>query len=88
MKETRAEILQLKQIDITQMHKWIVGPSLQLQSTYLEDKRMEDRVPHLEKKLYTFEANDTTEPSRLVVQFVGKCVQCLEQGEASTSGNK
>jgi hypothetical protein len=88
MEEARAEILQLKQIDITQIHKWIVGPSLQLQSTYSEDRRMEDRLPHLENKLYTFEANDTTEPSRLVVQFVGKCVQCVEQGKANTSGNK
>jgi hypothetical protein len=64
MEEARAEILQLKQIDITQIHKWIAGPSMQLQSTYLKYKRMEDRLPHLENNLYTFEANDTTEPSR------------------------
>jgi hypothetical protein len=88
MEEARAEILQLKQIDITQINKWIVNPSLQLQSISSEDRRMEDRLPHLEKKLYTFEANDTTEPSRLVVQFVGKCVQCVEQRKANTSGNK
>jgi hypothetical protein len=30
MEEARAEILQLKQIDITQINKWIVNPSLQL----------------------------------------------------------
>ena len=88
MEEAQAEILQLKQIDITQIHKWIVDPSLQLQSTSSEYRRMEDRLPHLEKKLYTFEANETTEPSRLVVQFVGKCVQCVEQGKANMSGNK
>jgi hypothetical protein len=34
MEEARTKILQLKQIDITQIHKWIVSPSLQLQSTY------------------------------------------------------
>jgi hypothetical protein len=32
MEEAQAEILQLKQIDITQINKWIVNPSLQLQS--------------------------------------------------------
>jgi hypothetical protein len=48
----------------------------------LEVRRMEDRLPHIENKLYTFEANDTTEPSRLVVQFVGRCVQCVEQGKS------
>jgi hypothetical protein len=88
MEEARAEILQLKQIDIIQINKWIVNPSLWLQSISLESRRMEDRLPHIENKLYTFEANDTTEPSRLVVQFVGRCVQCVEQGKANTSGNK
>jgi hypothetical protein len=61
----------LKQIDIAQIHKWIVDPSLQLQSTSSEDRRMEYRMPHLENKLYTFEVNHTTEPSRLVMQFFG-----------------
>jgi hypothetical protein len=30
MEEARAEILQLKQIDISQINKWIVNPSLKL----------------------------------------------------------
>ena len=41
---------------------------------------MEDRLPKLEKKLYVFEANDLTEPSRMVAQFVSKCVKCIAQG--------
>jgi hypothetical protein len=49
---------------------------------------MEDRLSHIEKTLYTFEVNDTTEPSRLVVQFVGRCVQCVEKGKSNTSGRK
>jgi hypothetical protein len=88
MEEARAKILQLKQVDLTQINKWIVNPSLRLQSISLESRRMEDRLPHIENKLYTFEANDTTEPSRLVVQLVGRCVQCVEQGKANMSGNK
>jgi hypothetical protein len=88
MEEARAEIQQLKQVDLTQINKWIVNPSLRLQSITLEARRMEDRLPHIENKLYTFEANNTTEPSRLVVQLVGRCVQCVEQGKANTSGNK
>jgi hypothetical protein len=88
MEEARAEILQLKQIDITQIDRWLVKPSLQLQSIASEDRRMEDRLPHLENKLYIFEANDLTEPSRLVVQFVGMCVKCVEQGKCNTSGNQ
>ena len=88
MEEAQAEILQLKQIDITQINKWIVKPSLQLQSVSSEYRRIEDRLPHLENNLYIFEANDSTKPSRMVVQFVGKCVQCVKQGKANTSGEK
>jgi hypothetical protein len=47
---------------------------------------MEGKLPHLEKKLYMFEANDLTEPSRLVVQFVGMCVKCVEQEKATLPG--
>jgi hypothetical protein len=88
MEEAQAEILQLKQIDITQINRWLVKPSLQLQSITSKDRKMEDRLPHLERKLYIFEANDLTEPSRLVVQFVGKCVKCVEKGKGNTSRNQ
>jgi hypothetical protein len=49
MEEARAEILQLKQIDITYINKWIVNPGLWLHYTYLEARRMENRLPHIEK---------------------------------------
>jgi hypothetical protein len=53
-KETQAEISQLKQVDIAQIDRWLVKPNLQLQSMTSEDKRMEDRLPQLENKLYIF----------------------------------
>jgi hypothetical protein len=88
MEEAQAEILQLKQVDLTQINQWIVHPSLRLQTLSQEARRMEDRLPHIEKRLYTLEENDTTEPSRLVVHFVGRCVQCVDQGRVGTSRNK
>jgi hypothetical protein len=65
-----------------------VKPSLQLQSIVLEDRQMEEILPQLENKLYIFEANNLTEPSRLVAQFVSRCIKCIEQGKGSTTGNK
>jgi hypothetical protein len=88
MEEDRAKILQLKQLDLTLMNKWIVNPILRLQSLSVEAMRVEDKLPHIERNFYTFEANDTTEPSRLVVQFVGRCIQCIEKGKANMSWNK
>jgi len=75
---TQDEISQLKQVDIAQIYRWLVKPNLQLQSMISEDKRIEDRLPQLQKKLYLFEAKDVTKTSRLVVQFLSRCVECLE----------
>jgi len=65
-----------------------VKTNLQLHSIILEDRQIEEKLPQLEKKLYTFEANNLTKPSRLVAQLVGRCIECIEQGKGNTSGNK
>jgi hypothetical protein len=53
-----------------------------------EDKRIENKLPQLQKKLYLFEAKDVAEASRLLVQFLSRCVECLERGKGSTSKNQ
>ena len=88
IEEAWTTIQQLKQIDLTQINKWIVNPSVQLQAITLETRKIKDKLPHIENKLYIFKANETTKPSRLVVQLVSKCIQCVEHGKANTSGNK
>jgi hypothetical protein len=65
-----------------------VKPSLKLQYIASEARKTENRFPQLENKLYAFEENDLIEPSRLVVQFVSKCVKCIEKGKGSTSRNQ
>ena len=88
LKEAQIEISQLKQVDIAQIDRWLVKPNLQLQSMTSEDKNIEDRLPQLQKKLYLFEVKYVTEPSRLLVQFLSMCVECLERGKGSTSKNQ
>jgi hypothetical protein len=86
--EALMTIQNMKQIDLLQINKWIVNPSLQLQVTSQGEKRIQEKLPQVERKLYTFEANQATEPSGLVVKLVSRCIQCIEYGKASTSGNK
>jgi hypothetical protein len=49
---------------------------------------MKERLPQLENKLYIFEANNLTDPSSMVVQFVSRCIKCIENRKGSTCGNK
>jgi hypothetical protein len=66
------------------MDRWLVKPNLKLQSINFEDKRIEDRLSKLQRKLYLFEAKDVTEPSRILVQFLIRCIKCFGTGEGST----
>jgi hypothetical protein len=70
--ETLATIQKMSQIDLLKIDKWLVKPILQLQATTQEVKRIQERLPQVERKLYTFEVNETIEPSRLVVEFLDK----------------
>jgi hypothetical protein len=83
--EALTTIQNMNQIDLLQINKWIVNPSLQLQVTSQGAKRIQEKLPQIERKLYTFEAKEATEPSRLVVQLLSKCIQCVEYEKTSTS---
>jgi hypothetical protein len=51
-------------------------------------QKIGERLPQLERKCYTFEANDQTELPKLIAQLVEKCVNCIEQGKGKTSGGQ
>jgi hypothetical protein len=64
LNEAQIENFHLIQVNVVQMDKWLVKPNLQLQSVKFEDKRIEDRLPKIQRKLYLFEAKDVSEPSQ------------------------
>jgi hypothetical protein len=82
--ETLAAIREMSQIDLLKINKWLVNPSSQSQAITQEVKRIQGKLPQVERKLYTFEVNETIEPSRLVVEFLNRCNQCIEHGKTST----
>jgi hypothetical protein len=86
--ETLAAIQEMSQIDLLKINKWLVNPSSQFQALAQEVKRIQERLPHVERKLFTFEVNETIEPSRLVVELLDRCNQCIEHGKASTVGSR
>jgi hypothetical protein len=78
----------MSQIDLLKINKWLVNPSSQFQALAQEVKRIQERLPQVERKLYTFEVNEMIEPSKLVVEFLDRCNQCIEHGKESTIVNK
>jgi hypothetical protein len=50
--ETLAAIQKMSQIDLLKINKWLVNPSLQLQATTQEVKRIQERLPQVEKIIH------------------------------------
>jgi hypothetical protein len=66
VEKEQAEISQISQVDIVQVDKWLINPSLQLWSIITEDQQVGKIFPQLENNCYTFEANSQAEPSKLI----------------------
>jgi hypothetical protein len=82
------EISQIIQVDMTQMDKWLVQPSLQLCSIIVEDRKVGNILPQLANNCYTLEVSDQAEPSRLIAQLVERCITCTEQEKGKAFGVK
>jgi hypothetical protein len=78
----------MTQIDLLKINKWLVSPSSQLQATTQEIKRIQENLPQVERRLFTFEVNELIEPSKFVVELLNRCNQCIEHGKESISGSK
>ena len=78
VEKEQVEIFQISQVDMVQVDKWLVKPSLQLWSIGTEDQQVGKRLPQLAKNCYTFEAKNQAEPSRLIAQLIERCVNCIE----------
>jgi hypothetical protein len=81
MEKEQVEISQISQVDMAQVDKWLVQPSLQLLSIIVKDQKVDKRLSQLVKRCYTFEASNQIEPSWLIALLVERCVICIEQAK-------
>ena len=75
-------------MDIVQVDKWLIKPSVQLYAVSTEDRQVGGKLAQLVKDCYTFEANNQVEPSRLITQLVERCITCTKQAKGKAAGVK
>jgi hypothetical protein len=75
-------------MDIIQIDKWLIKPSVQLCSISAKDQHVEGKLPQLVKDCYTFKANNQAKPSKLISQLVEKCIIFREHVKRQVSGTK
>jgi hypothetical protein len=83
---TQVAIQEMSQIDFLKINEWLVNPSSQFQVTVQEVKKIQDKLPQIQKKMFVFELNERIEPSRFIVALMDRCTQCIEHGKSSVVG--
>jgi hypothetical protein len=78
---TQEAIQEMSQIDFLKINEWLVNPSSQFQVTVQEVNKIQEKLPQIQKKMFSFELNERIEPSRFVVALMDRCTQCIEQGK-------
>jgi hypothetical protein len=81
-------IQQMNQIDFLKINELLLKPSLQHQITAQTVMKIQEKLPLVQKKVFSFELNENIEPSRFVIALMEMCTQFNEQSKASTSGTK
>jgi hypothetical protein len=85
LEEKKEAISNIKLINITEINKWMVTSSLKLKTVKFTERMIESRLPELQKKFFSFEANEIPDAPRIFVKFLGKCAQCIDVGKGSAS---
>jgi hypothetical protein len=63
----------------------MVTSSLRLKNVKFTEKTIESRLSDLQRRFFSFEANEIPEAPKILVNFLGKCVQCVEAEKESSS---
>jgi hypothetical protein len=85
MEKMKTEIAKIKLINITEINKWMVTSNLKLKTVKFTERMIENRLPELQKRFFSFEENEIPNAPRIFVKFLGKCVQCIDAEKGSSS---
>jgi hypothetical protein len=85
MEEKKAEISNIKLINITEINKWMVTSNLKLKTIKFTERMIESQLLELQKRFFSFEANGIPDAPRIFVKFLEKCVQCINVEKGSSS---
>jgi hypothetical protein len=85
LEKMKKEIAKIKIINIIEINKWMVTSHLKLKTVKFIERMIESRLPELQRRFFSFEENEIPDAHRILVNFLGKCVQCIEAEKGSSS---
>jgi hypothetical protein len=85
LEERKSEISNIKSINITEIEKWMITSSSKLEKIKFTEKTIESQLPGLQRRFFSFEANEVPEAPKALLNFLGKYVQCVGTEKESSS---
>jgi hypothetical protein len=85
LEKMKTEIAKIKLINITDINKWMVTSNLKLKTVKFTERMIESWLPELQKRFFSFEANEIPNAPRIIVKFLEKCIQCIDAEKGSSS---
>jgi hypothetical protein len=82
------DIQQVNHVDLQMINDLLVKPSLQHQITQQAVVKIQEKLPLVHKKVFSFELNENVEPSKFVVALMELHAQFKDQKKPSTSTRK
>jgi hypothetical protein len=67
--ERKAEISNIKLVNIAEINKWMVVSSLKLENVKFTEKTIEGQLPDLQRRFFSFEANEIPEVPNILIKF-------------------
>jgi hypothetical protein len=83
LEEKKMEIANVKAVSISEIEKWMIGPSSRLEKIKSTEKTIAKQLPDLQKSFFSLEANEVPEVPKALVTFLERHIQATETNEES-----
>jgi len=83
LEEKKMEIANVKAVSISEIEKWMIGPSSRLEKIKSTGKTIAKQLPDLQKSFFSLEANEVPEVPKALVTFLERHIQATETNEES-----
>jgi len=76
----------MNQIDFIKINELLLKPNLHYQSTSQVVKKVQENLPLVHKKVFSFELNENIEPSRFVIALMEMCTSSMNSRKKAHPG--
>jgi hypothetical protein len=85
LEEKKTEISKVKAVNISEIEKWMIGPSSKLERIKSTQKAIVNQLPRLQRSFFSLEANEVPEVPKALVDFLERHIQAAEADKESSS---